>query len=81
MPVQLPYGQQLSTGNPFGVDLAGVRLCADDIDWTFGSGSPLTGAAQDLLLVVCGRKLPSGRLHGEPSQRFTRRNHGHGSVT
>lgn len=55
----------------FGVDLAGVQLRADDLDWTFGSGAPLTGNAQDLLLVLCGRTLPPGRLHGEPSHRFT----------
>jgi uncharacterized protein (TIGR03083 family) len=55
----------------FGVDLAGVELRADDMDWTFGSGAPLTGAAQDLLLVLCGRTLPAGRLAGAASGRFT----------
>ncbi|MGC0419814.1 maleylpyruvate isomerase family mycothiol-dependent enzyme [Embleya sp. AB8] len=54
----------------FKVDLAGVRLCADDLDWSYGTGTPLTGAAQDLLLVAFGRKLPPGRLHGEPRARF-----------
>lgn len=56
----------------FGVDLEGIELRARDIDWTLGSGAPLAGAAQDLLLVLCGRKLPAGRLTGEPSARFTR---------
>jgi uncharacterized protein (TIGR03083 family) len=55
----------------FGVDLDGTELRASDIDWTLGSGTPLTGAAADLLLVLCGRKLPPGRLAGEPSTRFT----------
>lgn len=55
----------------FGVDLAGIELRADDLDWTYGSGIPLTGAAQDLFLVLCGRRLPAGRLHGEFSSRFT----------
>ncbi len=41
------------------------------MDWTLGSGTPLTGAASDLLLVLCGRTLPTGRLAGEPSARFT----------
>jgi hypothetical protein len=41
------------------------------MDWAFGSGQHLTGAAQDLALVLCGRKLPPGRLHGEPASRFT----------
>ncbi|MFF5402802.1 maleylpyruvate isomerase family mycothiol-dependent enzyme [Streptomyces misionensis] len=54
----------------FGTDLAGVRLCADDLDWSFGTGAPLHGAAQDLLLVAYGRRLPGGRLRGEEVHRF-----------
>jgi uncharacterized protein (TIGR03083 family) len=56
----------------FGVDLDGVRLVADDLDWTYGDGAPLHGRAQDLLLVLCGRKLPAGHLTGEHKDRFTR---------
>ena len=56
----------------FGVDLTGLQLRADDLDWCYGGGDPMTGRAQDLLLAVCGRKLPAGQLHGEPSRRFTR---------
>ncbi|UOX86684.1 maleylpyruvate isomerase family mycothiol-dependent enzyme [Amycolatopsis sp. FBCC-B4732] len=55
----------------FGTDLDGVALRADDLDWSYGTGTPLTGAAQDLLLVLCNRRLPAGRLRGEPSARFT----------
>ncbi len=55
----------------FGTDLEGVRLQADDMEWASGSGRPLIGHAQDLLLVICGRKLPEGRLRGEPAARFT----------
>ena len=29
--------------NLFGVDLSGVELRADDLDWRYGSGSPVTG--------------------------------------
>lgn len=54
----------------FGVDVNGIELRADDIDWRFGAGTPLYGAAQDLLLVLCGRRLPAGRLRGEPSPTF-----------
>ncbi|MCX4767089.1 maleylpyruvate isomerase family mycothiol-dependent enzyme [Streptomyces sp. NBC_01275] len=54
----------------FGVDLAGVRLQAVDLDWTFGAGAPLCGSAQDLLLVAYGRKLPVGRLDGQEVHRF-----------
>lgn len=55
----------------FGADLAGVCLRADDLDWSYGSGTPVTGLAQDLLLVLGNRRLPAGRLRGEASARFT----------
>ncbi|MFI0714307.1 maleylpyruvate isomerase family mycothiol-dependent enzyme [Streptomyces inhibens] len=54
----------------FGADLNGIELRADDLDWSFGTGTPLSGAAQDLLLVAYGRKVPPGRLRGEPHSRF-----------
>ncbi|HEX6195023.1 MAG TPA: maleylpyruvate isomerase family mycothiol-dependent enzyme [Jiangellaceae bacterium] len=56
----------------FGTDLDGVELRADDMDFTYGSGEPLYGAAQHLLLVICGRTLPAGLLRGTPSERYTR---------
>ncbi|MEO3922364.1 maleylpyruvate isomerase family mycothiol-dependent enzyme [Micromonosporaceae bacterium B7E4] len=55
----------------FGVDLSGVALHATDLDWSYGTGSPLRGLAQDLLLVICGRRLPPGRLDGEAAARFS----------
>jgi len=55
----------------FGVDLTGIELRATDMDWTFGSGHPLSGTGQDLLLVLAGRKLPAGHLAGEDAARFT----------
>ena len=61
------------TPNLFGVDLQGVQLQADDLDWSYGSGTPVSGSAQALALVVCGRLLPPGRLDGEAAARFTRR--------
>ena len=33
----------------FGLDLTGIRLEADDLDWAFGDGEPLRGAAHHLL--------------------------------
>ncbi|GIF20782.1 uncharacterized protein (TIGR03083 family) [Actinoplanes tereljensis] len=56
----------------FGVDLSEVRLEATDLDWTFGAGAPLRGTAQDLLLVVSGRRLPAARLEGTAAARFRR---------
>ncbi|MER6827466.1 maleylpyruvate isomerase family mycothiol-dependent enzyme [Streptosporangium sp. NPDC000563] len=55
----------------FGTDLAGVALRATDLDWSHGTGTPLRGPAQDLLLVLCGRRLPPGRLTGEAATRFS----------
>jgi uncharacterized protein (TIGR03083 family) len=55
----------------FGVDLDGVELRATDLDWTYGAGEPLRGSAQDLLLVICGRRLPDGLLDGAPAARFS----------
>jgi len=56
--------------NLFGVDLAGVELRADDLDWSSGAGALVTGPAQALALVACGRLLPPGRLGGEAAGRF-----------
>jgi uncharacterized protein (TIGR03083 family) len=55
----------------FGIDLSGVQLRADDLDWSLGSGEPLTGSAQDLLLVLAGRRLPAGHLRGDRSEAFS----------
>ena len=55
----------------FGTELSGIELRATDLDWSLGSGAPLTGAAQDLLLALCGRKLPPGHLQGAQAARFT----------
>ncbi len=58
----------LTTGGThlhFGVGLDGVHLRATDMDWRFGSGHTVTGAAEHLALVLCGRALPAGRVEGE----------------
>ncbi len=57
--------------NMFGVDLEGVELQADDLVWSAGSGARVTGPAQTLALVACGRLLPAGRLNGAAAGRFT----------
>jgi uncharacterized protein (TIGR03083 family) len=49
----------------FGFDLEGLRLQATDMDWSFGSGTTISGAAEDLALLVCGRSLPPGRIEGQ----------------
>lgn len=69
--IVLPDDSASKSVRYFGVDLTGIELRADDLDWSLGSGEPLHGIGQDLLLVVCGRRLPPGRLRGEASDRFT----------
>ena len=39
----------------FGVDVQGLRLRADDLDWAYGTGDPMTAPAQDLVLLLTGR--------------------------
>ena len=56
----------------FGVDLTNLQLRATDLDWTHGTGTVvLSGSAQDLLLVLCGRALPPHHLTGPAADRFT----------
>jgi uncharacterized protein (TIGR03083 family) len=55
----------------FGVDLTGVELRADDLDWSFGTGTVVSGPARDLALLLCGRAVPVGRLAGAAAGRFS----------
>lgn len=68
-------GALAAGGGPelFGTDLSGVELRANDLDWSYGSDALVTGPAQVLALVLCGRLLPPGRLAGEAAPPFTRR--------
>jgi hypothetical protein len=50
----------------FGVNLRGMKLCADDIDWSFGSGALVSGAAQDLALLLCGTRDTATRAAAAP---------------
>jgi uncharacterized protein (TIGR03083 family) len=53
----------------FGTVLDGRRLEACDLDWSYGTGPVLRGAAEDLALAMCARAVPGGRLDGEPLDR------------
>ena len=46
----------------FGLDTTQVRLEADDVDWSYGTGEPLRGRARHLLLVLMDRRLPAELL-------------------
>lgn len=45
----------------FGVTLDGLRLQAEDLDWSYGNGATVSADAGDLLAMVCARTLPDGR--------------------
>ena len=50
----------------FGTSIEGRSLLAVDLNWSYGSGMPLRGKAEDLALVRCGRTVPPGRVDGVP---------------
>lgn len=50
----------------FGTGIDGRSFQASDLDWSYGSGPVLSGAAGDLALVLCGRTVPPGHLEGRP---------------
>jgi hypothetical protein len=43
----------------FGFELDGLRLQAADANWAFGSGTPISGPAAELALLICGRNVAS----------------------
>jgi len=47
-------------GAYFGLDLTGVRLEADDADWTWGEGGVVRAGAGELVALLGGRTLPDG---------------------
>ena len=51
----------------FGVDTGGLELRAVDLDWSHGSGAQLLGRAQDLALLLTGRRVRPGAFSGEGS--------------
>jgi uncharacterized protein (TIGR03083 family) len=68
----LTGGGDVDLAQVFGTDVGGVELIADDLSWSYGRGELVTGPAQVLALVLCGRRVPAGRLRGPASARFSR---------
>jgi len=50
-----------ANGAIFGLDLTGVRLVADDVDWSWGSGEVVRADGGSLVALLSGRTLPDGR--------------------
>jgi uncharacterized protein (TIGR03083 family) len=53
--------------------LAGFRLSATDIQWSFGDGPEVHGPIAALLLVCCGRTVALPQLSGEGAADLTAR--------
>ncbi len=58
----------LTQGRPVGFvprgRLTGLRLAADDLDWSWGQGAEVTGRGIDLLMAACGRPALLPQLDG-----------------
>ena len=48
-------------GAIFGLELGGVRLVADDVQWSWGRGEVVHADSGDLVALLGGRTLPDGR--------------------
>ncbi len=48
----------------FGADTGGGELRATDLDWSSGTGPSRFGRAQDLALLLTGRRVPEGAFSG-----------------
>lgn len=45
--------------------LAGLRFTATDLDWTWGTGRPVRGTAEALMLAITGRSVVLAELDGD----------------
>lgn len=64
--------EALTTGGAythFGVNLDGIALRSTDLEWKWGDGRQVTGAATDLALALCGREDWVGRVGLEPTAK------------
>lgn len=44
--------------------IAGLRLVATDVDWSYGEGPEVRGPAEALLMATCGRRVALSDLEG-----------------
>ncbi len=67
----------ISRGRPIGFvprgRLTGLRLSADDADWSWGSGAQVQGRGIDVLMAACGRAAVLPRLSGAGVDTLRRR--------
>ena len=53
--------------------LAGLRLAPRDVDWSWGEGLEVSGAAADIIVAVSGRRDARDRLSGEGAAQLRAR--------
>ncbi len=53
----------------FGFPLKGIRVSANDLDWSAGQGAELRGRGRDLLPLLAGRNIPHERFSGPGADR------------
>lgn len=70
-PARLALDRVWTMGAPFHAQdrLAGYALTATDTSWSAGSGTPITGTAAELLMVVTGRISPDERADSTSDRR------------
>jgi uncharacterized protein (TIGR03083 family) len=51
-----------ANGSLFGIDTAGVRLAATDLDWCWGTGETVAADSGRLVALLSGRALPDSRV-------------------
>jgi len=51
--------------------IRGLRLVAEDQDWSSGEGPEVRGSGEALLLLLSGRTVGAGELHGEGARRLS----------
>jgi uncharacterized protein (TIGR03083 family) len=61
------------SGQHFGTDRSGIEVRAADVGWTAGTGAPLDGPAQDIALLLTGRRVPGSRVSGSGADLFEAR--------
>ncbi len=66
MPARLALARVWTMGAPFHAQdrLAGYAFTATDTSWAAGTGTPITGTAAELLMVVTGRTSPGQHVGG-----------------
>jgi len=70
--VRLRWPSSVVVGGDVRRRLAGVRLIATDLDWSYGAGDEVRGSREALLLLLTNRPVADGELTGPGLGRLRR---------